>query len=84
MTFRARLRTEGLSAPCVFDGAVNVRCFQAWVERFPAPTLKNGDTVIRKDLRDSNRSPRRHCPIVAIGSGDEGEPTITIVFPEDD
>ena len=39
---------------------------------------------IRKDLRDSHRAPRKHFPIVAIGGGDEGEPTITIMFPEDD
>ena len=31
---------------------------------------------IRKDLRDSNRPPRRHFPIVAIGSGDRGEATL--------
>ena len=39
---------------------------------------------IRKDLRDSNRPPRRHFPIVAIGAGDEGRPVITIMFAEDD
>ena len=39
---------------------------------------------IRKDLRDSHRAPRRHFPIVAIGAGDDGEPAITIMFPEDD
>ncbi len=39
---------------------------------------------IRKDLRDSNRPPRRHCPIVAIGAGDAGEPVVTVMFPEDD
>ena len=39
---------------------------------------------IRKDLRDSNRPPRRHFPVVAIGAGDEGEAAITIMFPEDD
>ena len=39
---------------------------------------------IRKDLRDSNRPPRRHCPIVAIGGGDAGESVITVMFPEDD
>ena len=39
---------------------------------------------IRKDLRDSNRPPRRHFPIVAIGADDEGGPAITIMFPEDD
>ncbi len=39
---------------------------------------------VRKDLRDSHRAPRKHFPIVAIGGGDEGEPVITIMFPEDD
>ena len=39
---------------------------------------------IRKDLRDSNRAPRKHFPIVAIGAGDAGEAAITIMFPEDD
>ncbi len=39
---------------------------------------------VRKDLRDSNRAPRKHFPIVAIGGGDEGQPVITVMFPEDD
>ena len=39
---------------------------------------------VRKDLRDSNRPPRRHFPIVVIGAGDRGEPVITVMFPEDD
>ena len=39
---------------------------------------------IRRDLRDSNAAPRRHFPIVAIGAGDDGQPAITILFPEDD
>ena len=39
---------------------------------------------IRKDLPDSNRAPRKHFPIVAIGAGDEGQPAITIMFAEDD
>ncbi len=39
---------------------------------------------IRQDLHDSNRPPRKHFPVVAIGAGDEGQPAITIIFPEDD
>ena len=39
---------------------------------------------VRKDLRDSNRAPRKHFPIVAIGAGDDGGPAITVMFPEDD
>ena len=39
---------------------------------------------IRQDLHDSNRPPRKHFPVVAIGAGDEGQPAISIMFPEDD
>ncbi|MCY4547688.1 MAG: hypothetical protein OXC28_04915 [Defluviicoccus sp.] len=63
-----------------------------WMARHYALRASQHDRVtmcvlvrdIRKDLRDSHRPPRKHCPIVAIGAGDEGEPTITIMFPEDD
>ena len=63
-----------------------------WMARHHALRASNSDRVrmcvlvrdIRKDLRDSKRPPRRHFPIVAIGSGDRGEATITIMFPEDD
>ena len=39
---------------------------------------------IRKDLRDSDRPPRKHFPIVAIGAGDQGEAVVTVMFPDDD
>ena len=63
-----------------------------WMARHYALRASNRDRVrmcvlvrdIRKDLRDSNRPPRRHFPIVAIGAGDDGGPTITIMFAEDD
>ncbi len=63
-----------------------------WMARHYALRASNSDRVrmcvlvrdIRKDLRDSHRPPRRHFPIVAIGSGDAGEAAITIMFPEDD
>ena len=63
-----------------------------WMARHYALRASNSDRVrmcvlvrdIRKDLRDSSRPPRRHCPIVAIGAGDDGGPAITIMFPEDD
>ena len=63
-----------------------------WMARHYALRASNSDRVtmcvlvrdIRKDLRDSNRAPRKHFPIVAIGAGDAGEPVITIMFPEDD
>ena len=63
-----------------------------WMAHYYAVRASNSDRVtmsvlvrdIRKDLRDSNRPPRRHCPIVAIGAGDQDEPVITIMWPEDD
>ena len=63
-----------------------------WMARHHALRASGSDRVtmcvlvrdIRKDLRDSNRPPRRHFPIVAIGPGDAGEPVVTIMFPEDD
>ena len=63
-----------------------------WMARHYALRASDSDRVrmcvlvrdIRKDLRDSNRPPRKHFPIVAIGAGDADEPAITIMFPEDD
>ena len=63
-----------------------------WMAHHYALRASNSDRVrmcvlvrdIRKDLRDSNRPPRKHFPIVAIGGGDQGEAVITVMFPEDD
>ena len=63
-----------------------------WMARHYALRASNSDRVrmcvlvrdVRKDLRDSNRAPRKHFPIVAIGAGDRGEAAITIMFAEDD
>ena len=63
-----------------------------WMAHYYARRAPDRDRVtmsvlvrdIRKDLRDSSRPPRRHCPIVAIGAGDQDEPVVTIMFPEDD
>ena len=63
-----------------------------WMAHYYARRASDSDRVtmsvlvrdIRKDLRDSNRPPRRHRPIVAIGAGDQGEAVITIMWPEDD
>ncbi|MDE0377614.1 MAG: hypothetical protein OXI20_00055 [Rhodospirillales bacterium] len=63
-----------------------------WMAHYYAVRASNSDRVrmcvlvrdIRKDLRDSHRPPRRHFPIVAIGAGDQAEPVITVMFPEDD
>ncbi len=63
-----------------------------WMAHYYAVRASNSDRVrmcvlvrdIRKDLRDSHRPPRKHFPIVAISGGDQGEPVITIMWPEDD
>ena len=50
LTFLAALRRDGLSAPCGFDGPINQRSFQAWVEQHLVPTLRPGDLVILDNL----------------------------------
>ncbi|MDE3263320.1 MAG: hypothetical protein OYL41_15215 [Acidobacteriota bacterium] len=55
-----------------------------WMARHYALGASGGNRVrmcvlvrdIRKDLRDSNRPPRRHFPVVAIGAGDDGAPAL--------
>jgi transposase len=50
-TFLAALRHDGISAPCVFDGAINGARFRAWVEQALALTLRRGDIVVLDNLR---------------------------------
>lgn len=49
-TFLCGLRTIGLVAPLVLDGAINGAAFLAYVEQFLVPTLAAGDTVILDNL----------------------------------
>lgn len=49
-TFLAALRHDGLSAPGVFDGAINGARFLAYVEQVLAPTLQPGDIVVMDNL----------------------------------
>jgi transposase len=49
-TFVAGLRTTGLTAPLVVDGAINGDIFCAYVEQVLAPTLRPGDSVIMDNL----------------------------------
>jgi transposase len=49
-TFVAGLRTTGLTAPMVLDGAMNGAAFKAYVEQVLAPTLSPGDVVIMDNL----------------------------------
>jgi transposase len=49
-TFLAALRHDRITAPCVFDGAINGVRFLAYVEQALAPTLGRGDVVIMDNL----------------------------------
>ena len=50
-TLIAALRHDGLTAPCVFDGAINGARFLAYVEQGLAPTLRPGDVVVMDNLK---------------------------------
>ena len=50
MTFLAALRTTGVTAPLVVDGALNGAMFQAYVEQEVAPTLRPVDIVVLDNL----------------------------------
>lgn len=54
-TFLAGLRTSGLTAPLVIDGAVNGDIFLAYVRQQLAPTLQPGDIVIMDNLSSHKR-----------------------------
>src|ERR1700738_5164864 len=46
ITLVAGLRHDGMVAPFVIDGPMNVRAFLAYVEQCLAPTLDRGDIVM--------------------------------------
>ena len=60
-TFLAALRVTGLTAPGVFDGAIDGESFRAYIEQILMPTLQPGDIVIA-DSRgpQGRRHPARH------------------------
>src|SRR5262249_37031285 len=49
-TFIGALRTTGLTAPAVIDGAVNGDIFLAYVRQVLVPTLQPGDIVVMDNL----------------------------------
>lgn len=49
-TFVAALRSEGLTAPLVVDGAMNGQIFLAYVEQQLVRTLRAGDIVVMDNL----------------------------------
>jgi transposase len=66
-TFLAALRTSGLTAPLVVDGAVNGELFLAYIEQHLAPTLREGDIVIMDNLSAHKVSGVREA-IAAVGA----------------
>jgi transposase len=67
-TFVAALRTSGLTAPLVLDGAMNGEAFRAYVEQFLAPTLTPGEVVIMDNLSSHKVAGVREA-IEARGAG---------------
>ncbi len=49
-TFLAGLRTTGIVAPLVLDGAINGAAFLAYTEQFLVPVLMPGDIVVLDNL----------------------------------
>jgi hypothetical protein len=51
----------GMTAPCVFEGAVDSRLFVRWLRRWLVPTLRWGTTVVLDNL-----SVHRHADVRAV------------------
>ena len=66
-TFLAGLRSSGLMAPLVIDGAVNGEIFLAYVRQQLAPALQPGDIVIMDNLSSHKRAGVRQA-IEAVGA----------------
>jgi transposase len=67
LTFLAALRADRIDAPCVLDGPIDARSFQAYVEQFLVPTLRPGDIVIMDNL-GSHKGPPIRRAIRAAGA----------------
>lgn len=56
LTFLGALRSDQLTAPCVFDGPINGESFRAYVVQQLVKVLKPGDIVVMDNL-GSHKSP---------------------------
>lgn len=63
-TFLGALRTTGLTAPLVIDGALTGKLFAAYVEQQLVPTLSPGDIVVLDNL-SSHKHPEARKAIEA-------------------
>jgi transposase len=66
-TFLAALRSDGLVAPTVVDGAINGELFEAYVRQQLVPTLRPGDVVVMDNL-SSHKRPGVREAIEAAGA----------------
>ena len=66
-TFVGALRSTGMTAPLVVDGAMTGEVFLAYVEQQLVPTLRPGDTVILDNLSSHKRTGVREA-IEAAGA----------------
>jgi transposase len=66
-TLLAGLRTTGLTAPLVIDGAVNGEIFLAYVRQQLVPTLRAGDVVVLDNLASHKRAGVREA-VESIGA----------------
>jgi transposase len=60
LTFLGALRSDRLTAPCVFDGPINGECFRAYVEQLLVPVLEPGDIVVMDNLGSHKSAAIRH------------------------
>jgi len=66
-TFVAALRSTGMTAPMVIDGAINGDLFCAYVSQILVPELRTGDIVILDNLSSHKRVEARQA-IEAVGA----------------
>jgi transposase len=66
-TFLAAVRTSGLTAPLVVDGAINGDLFLAYVRQQLVPTLTAGDVVILDNLSSHKKAGVREA-VESVGA----------------
>jgi transposase len=66
-TFLAALRSTGLTAPLVVDGAINGELFLSWTRNHLASTLRPGDIVVMDNLAAHKVAGVREA-IAAVGA----------------
>lgn len=66
-TFVAGLRSSGIVAPFVIDGAINRTAFETYVAKVLVPELSPGDVVVMDNL-SSHKGPQVRAMIEAAGA----------------